>query len=161
MSSLINRLPIASLEIFLDLKPALNEETLDRRILRDFEENKNKQIKSVLVQLLPAKLIPYVLKVANIAEAKPVNAITKEERLTLLRTIKGLPLKARSLRGYEEAIITSGGVSLTEINPKTMESKLVKGLKFCGEVLDVDAFTGGFNMQIAFSTGFAAGNTVC
>ncbi len=160
MSSLINRLPISSLEISLDLKPALDKDMLDRRILRDFEECKNKQIKGALVQLLPAKLIPYVLKVANIAETKPVNAITKEERLALLRTIKGLPLKARSLRGFEEAIITSGGVSLSEINPKTMESKRVSGLKFCGEVLDVDAFTGGFNMQIAFSTGFAAGDTI-
>lgn len=160
MSSLINRLPIGSLEISLDLKPALDEETLNRRILRDFDECKNKQIKGALVQLLPSKLIPYVLKVANITETKPVNAITKEERGALLRAIKGLPLKARSLRGYEEAIITSGGVSLTEINPKTMESKRVRGLKFCGEVLDVDAFTGGFNMQIAFSTGFAAGDTI-
>ena len=160
MSSLINRLPIGSLEISLDLKPALDEETLNRRLLRDFDECKNKQIKGALVQLLPAKLIFYVLKVANIAETKPVNAITKEERGALLRAIKGLPLKARSLRGYEEAIITSGGVSLTEINPKTMESKRVHGLKFCGEVLDVDAFTGGFNMQIAFSTGFAAGDTI-
>lgn len=160
MSSLINRLPISSLEISLDLKPALDEETLNRRILRDFDEFKNKQIKGALVQLLPSKLIPYVLKVANITETKPVNAITKEERGALLRAIKGLPLKARSLRGYEEAIITSGGVSLTEINPKTMESKRVRGLKFCGEVLDVDAFTGGFNMQIAFSTGFAAGDTI-
>lgn len=160
MSSLINRLPIGSLEISLDLKPALDEETLNHRILRDFDECKNKQIKGALVQLLPAKLISYVLKVANIAETKPVNAITKEERGALLRAIKGLPLKARSLRGYEEAIITSGGVSLTEINPKTMESKRVRGLKFCGEVLDVDAFTGGFNMQIAFSTGFAAGDTI-
>ncbi len=160
MSSLINRLPIASLEISLDLKPALDEETLNRRILRDFDECKNKQIKGALVQLLPSKLIPYVLKVANISESKLVNAITKEERGALLRAVKALPLKARSLRGFEEAIITSGGVSLTEINPKTMESKRVHGLKFCGEVLDVDAFTGGFNMQIAFSTGFAAGDSV-
>ena len=160
LSSLINRLSIPSLTITIDLKPALDEQTLDKRILKDFEKYQNRQIKGALCELLPSKLIPYVLKVSGIAETKLVNVLTKEERLSLLKALKALPLKARSLRGFEEAIITSGGVSLSEINPKTMESKRVSGLKFCGEVLDVDAFTGGFNMQIAFSTGYAAGNTV-
>lgn len=160
LSSLINRLPIASVELFLDLKPALDESTLDKRLLRDFEKYKNKQISNALIELLPSKLIPVVLSFSKIFKEKNVNSITKEERFSLIKTLKHMPLKARSLRGYEEAIITSGGVDLKEINPKTMESKRINGLKFCGEVLDVDAFTGGFNMQIAFSTGFAAGNTV-
>ena len=160
LSSLINRLPIPSLLITLDLKPALDEQTLDKRILRDFEKYQNKQIKGALCELLPSKLIPVVLRFSGIPETKTVNVISKAERQALIQTLKAFPLQARSLRGYEEAIVTSGGVNLSEINPKTMESKLVRGLKFCGEVLDVDAFTGGFNMQIAFSTGFAAGNTV-
>ena len=159
-SSVINRLPIPSLALYLDLKPALDEQTLDKRILRDFEKYKNKQIGNALCELLPQKLIAFVLQKSGISDKKNVNVITKEERGRLIKAIKALPFKIRSLRGIEESIVTSGGVSLTEINPKTMESKYVQGLKFCGEVLDIDAFTGGFNMQIAFSTGFAAGNTV-
>ena len=159
-SSIINRLSLGSLSLTLDLKPALDEQTLDKRLLRDFEKYKNKQILNALGELLPQKLIAFVLKASNISEKKLVNILTKEERLRLVHTLKNLPLKIRSLRGFEEAIITSGGVTLTEINPKTMESKLVKGLRFCGEVLDIDAFTGGFNMQIAFATGYAAGNSI-
>ena len=159
-SSIINRLSLGSLSLTLDLKPALDEQTLDKRLLRDFEKYKNKQILNALGELLPQKLIAFVLKTSNISEKKLVNILTKEERLRLVHTLKNLPLKIRSLRGFEEAIITSGGVTLTEINPKTMESKLVKGLRFCGEVLDIDAFTGGFNMQIAFATGYAAGNSI-
>ncbi len=159
-SSIINRLSLGSLSLTLDLKPALDEQTLDKRLLRDFEKYKNKQILNTLGELLPQKLIAFVLKASNISEKKLVNILTKEERLRLVHTLKNLPLKIRSLRGFEEAIITSGGVTLTEINPKTMESKLVKGLRFCGEVLDIDAFTGGFNMQIAFATGYAAGNSI-
>ncbi len=159
-SSVINRLPFPSLTLFLDLKPALDEQTLDKRLLRDFEKYKNKQICNALCELLPQKLIALVLKKSGIDERKNVNILTKEERLRLVKTLKGLSFKVESLRGVEEAIVTSGGVALSEINPKTMESKLVKGLKFCGEVLDIDAFTGGFNMQIAFSTGYAAGNTI-
>ena len=121
---------------------------------------KNKKISNALVELLPQKLIERVLKQSGVSVEKSVNAVTKEERLRLVKTLKGFALKLRGLRGFEEAIITSGGVALTEINPKTMESKKIKGLKFCGEVLDVDAFTGGFNMQIAFSTGFVAGDSV-
>lgn len=159
-SSLINRLPLGSLDIFLDLKPALDEQTLDKRLLRDFEKYKNKQIVNALGELLPQKLIPILLNRAQISLGKSVNVITKEERAKLVRFLKALPIKVRSLRGFEEAIITSGGVELSEINPKTMESKKIRGLRFCGEVLDVDAFTGGFNMQIAFATGYAAGNSI-
>ncbi|MBQ4269378.1 MAG: aminoacetone oxidase family FAD-binding enzyme, partial [Clostridia bacterium] len=160
LSSLINRTPLNDVILSLDLKPALDAQTLDKRILRDFEKYKNKQISNALCELLPQKLIGVVLSFAKINETKNVNVLTKEERVRLVDALKNLPIKLQSLRGFEEAIVTSGGVELTEINPKTMESKKVKGLKFCGEVLDVDAFTGGFNMQIAFSTGYAAGNTV-
>lgn len=160
MSSVINRLPLSSLFVSIDLKPALDEQTLDKRLLRDFEKYKNKQIANALVELLPQKLILAVLKKSGISASKNVNVLTKEERGRLIKTLKAFSIKIQSLRGFNEAIITSGGVELTEINPKTMESKKVEGLKFCGEVLDVDAFTGGFNMQIAFATGFAAGNSI-
>lgn len=159
-SSMINRLPLNNVSLFLDLKPALDEQTLDKRLLRDFEKYKNKQISNALVELIPQKLIGVLLNVCGISEKKNVNILTKEERLLLVKTLKAFPMKIRSLRGFEEAIITSGGVSLSEINPKTMESKKMKGVRFCGEVLDVDAFTGGFNLQIAFATGFAAGNGI-
>ena len=159
-SSLINRHELDKLGAFIDLKPALDVSMLDKRILRDFDKYKNKQIANALVELLPQKLIPVVLKVCGIPANKSVNVLTKEERSTLLQTVKAFPLKLRSLRGIEEAIVTSGGVDLSEINPKTMQSKKIDGLRFCGEVLDVDAFTGGFNMQIAFATGFVAGNTI-
>ena len=159
-SSKINRLPFKNLTFTLDLKPALDETTLDKRILRDFEKYKNKQIANALSELIPQKLIQIILKTSGISYSKAVNVITKEERGRLLKAIKNFPLKIKSLRGFNEAIITSGGVDLKEINPKTMESKRIRGLKFCGEVLDVDAFTGGFNMQIAFSTGFIAGDTI-
>ncbi len=160
VSSLINRLPLDRLSVSLDLKPALDELTLDKRLLRDFEKYKNKQMINALVELLPQKLISCVLSVASISPTKSVNAITREERARLIAALKRFPLKIRGLRGFEEAIITSGGVELSEINPKTMESKKVKGLRFCGEVLDVDAFTGGFNLQIAFATGYLAGNSI-
>ena len=159
-SSVINRMQLQNLLINLDLKPALDEQTLDKRLLREFENYKNKQIFNVLGELLPQKLIAYVLKISGVSAKKAVNAVTKEERLSIVKTLKNLPLKIKSLRGFEEAIITSGGIDLSEINPKTMESKKIKGLRFCGEVLDVDAFTGGFNMQIAFATGYLAGSTI-
>lgn len=159
-SSVINRLPLSSLTATIDLKPALDEQMLDKRLLRDFEKYKNKQISNALVELLPQKLIPIVLSFAGISATKSVNVFSKEERGRLVKTLKGLPIKIRSLRGFEEAIITSGGVDLSEINPKTMECKKVKGIRFCGEVLDVDAFTGGFNLQIAFATGYAAGKSI-
>jgi predicted Rossmann fold flavoprotein len=160
LSSKINRLPIKTVQISLDLKPALDEQTLDKRLLRDFEKYKNKKISNALVELLPQKLIFAVLKVAKISPDKNVNVLTKAERGELIKALKEFPLTPLSLRGIEEAIVTSGGIDLNEINPKTMESKKVSGLKFCGEVLDVDAYTGGFNLQIAFSTGYAAGNTI-
>ncbi len=159
-SSVINRLPLERLTATVDLKPALDEQTLDKRLLRDFEKYKNKQIINAFAELLPQKLISAVLSAAAVSPTKVVNAVTKEERARLVKTLKAFPLKIRSLRGFEEAIITSGGVELSELNPKTMESKKVKGLRFCGEVLDVDAFTGGFNMQIAFATGYAAGKSI-
>lgn len=160
MSSMINRLSLNQVMLYLDLKPALDEQTLDKRLLRDFEKYKNKQISNALVELLPQKLISVVLSHCGISEKKNVNVLTKEERFKLVKTLKAFPIKVRALRGFEEAIITSGGVSLSEINPKTMESKKMKGVRFCGEVLDVDAFTGGFNLQIAFATGYAAGNSI-
>ncbi len=159
-SLLINRLPLEKLQATLDFKPALDETTLDKRLLRDFDKYKNKQIVNALSELLPQKLIPCVLSASGISHSKCVNVLTKEERVRLVKALKAFPLKLRSLRGFEEAIITSGGVELSEINPKTMESKKVQGLRFCGEVLDVDAFTGGFNLQIAFATGFLAGNGI-
>ncbi len=159
-SLVINRLQLQNVTLYLDLKPALDEQTLDKRLLRDFDTYKNKQIINALSELLPAKLIKTVLDASGISPSKNVNVLTKEERARLVKTLKGMPMKAHSLRDFNEAIITSGGVDLSEINPKSMESKKVKGLRFCGEVLDVDAFTGGFNMQIAFATGYAAGNSI-
>ena len=159
-SALINRLPIGSLSAFIDLKPALDLQTLDKRLLRDFEKFKNKQLANALVELLPQKIIGEVLRISGVSPLKAVNAITKEERARLISTIKAFPLKMRSLRGIEEAIVTSGGIDLSEINPKTMQVKKIPNIRFCGEVLDVDAFTGGFNMQIAFATGYAAGNSI-
>lgn len=159
-SSVINRLPFSDLKAYIDLKPALDEQTLDKRLLRDFEKYKNKQIGNALIDILPQKLIVPTLNFCGISEKKIINSITKEERAQLVKILKNFPLKLHSLRGFEEAIITSGGIALSEINPKTMESNKVKGLRFCGEVLDVDAFTGGFNLQIAFATGYAAGKSV-
>ncbi|MDE7329850.1 MAG: NAD(P)/FAD-dependent oxidoreductase, partial [Clostridia bacterium] len=154
-SSLINRLNLNEVTLHLDLKPALDDETLDKRILRDFDNYKNKTVSNCLKELLPAALVPEVLKRSKIDENLKVNAVSRAQRQTLLTNIKNFDMLVASLRDFSEAIITSGGVSVKDINPKTMESKLVKGLYFCGEVLDLDAFTGGFNLQIAFSTGWA------
>lgn len=143
--------------LFIDLKPALDPEQLDRRLLRDFEENRNKQFKNSLGALFPAKLIPVMTELSGIHPDKKVNEITREERHALGELIKRIPLTVTGTRGYEEAIITRGGVSVKEINPSTMESKKVRGLYFAGEVLDLDALTGGFNLQIAWSTGHLAG----
>lgn len=157
-SSVINRLDLDGVILSLDLKPALTQEALDARILRDFSENKNREAENCLKLLLPHALVPEVLLRSGINGRKKVNAVTRTEREMLLTTVKKFDMLVSSLRGFEEAIVTSGGVDVREINPATMESKLVKGLYFCGEVLDVDAVTGGYNLQIAFSTGFAAGN---
>lgn len=141
----------------IDLKPALSEEELDKRILRDFEEFKNKEFKNSLDKLLPKKMIDVVIDLSRINPYKKVNEITKEERYKLVKLLKKFEIIIDGFRPVEEAIVTAGGVSIKEINPKTMESKLVKGLYFAGEVIDVDAYTGGFNLQIAYSTGYTAG----
>ena len=159
-SSCINRLALKSVKLSLDLKPALTAEQLDARLLRDFEIYKNKELANCLKELLPNSMISEVLCRAHISRDKKVNSVTKSERQTLLTIIKNFDMIISSLRGFDEAIVTAGGVCVGEINPKTMESKLIKGLYFCGEVLDLDAFTGGFNLQIAFSTGYAAGNSI-
>ena len=142
----------------IDLKPALSEEKLEERILRDFNELKNKQFKNSLGKLLPQKIIPVIIKKSKIKENKKVNEITREERKKLVHLLKNFEIEVKGFRPIEEAIITSGGVSTKEINPKTMESKIVKGLYFAGEIIDVDGYTGGFNLQIAYSTGYTAGN---
>ncbi len=160
LSAKINRIPMKEVSLFLDLKPALDEKKLEERILRDFNERKNEALKNALRGLLPAALVLPVLQAADIPNRKQVNSVTKEERNSLIETLKRFVLIPQSLRGFSEAVVTSGGVNLKEINPKTMESKLIKGLRFCGEVLDADAYTGGFNLQIAFSTGFICGNTI-
>lgn len=147
-----------SLELKIDLKPALSESQLDERLQRDFFRYQNRQLQNAMDDLLPKKLIPIVIACSQISPDKKVNIITREERLQLVQILKGLPLHITGYRDYKEAIITRGGVNVKEINPQTMESKLVKGLFFVGEVLDVDALTGGFNLQIAWSTGYAAGN---
>ena len=141
----------------IDLKPALNEEKLDARLLRDFEKNKNKIFRNSLDELLPQKLIEPIIELTGINPNKKVNEITKLERQNLVKLLKNLKIKVNGFRPIDEAIITSGGIAINEINPKTMESKLVQGLYFAGEIIDVDAYTGGFNLQIAYSTGYVAG----
>ena len=148
------------LSMEIDLKPALTKEQLDKRILRDFEENQNKQFKNAIPKLLPLKMIPVVIELSGIQPEKKVNEITKEEREQLVKTMKHFPVTITGLRDFNEAIITRGGVSVKEINPSTMESKKIKHLYFAGEVMDVDAVTGGFNLQIAWSTGYLAGASI-
>jgi predicted Rossmann fold flavoprotein len=145
------------IKISIDLKPALSEEELDKRIIRDFEKNTNKQFKNSLDELFPQKMIPVVIALSGIDESKEVHQITKLERKAFVKLIKGFTITISGTRPIEEAIVTSGGINLKEISPKTMESKVVKGLYFAGEIIDLDAFTGGFNLQIAFSTGYTAG----
>ena len=144
----------------IGLKPALTEEQLDARLLREFEEAKNKQFKNAVVHLFPAKMIPVMLEAGAIDPEKKVNEITREERMGFVHLIKAFPLTLCGVRDFNEAIITRGGVSVKEVNPSTMESKLVPGLYFCGELLDLDAMTGGFNLQIAWSTGHLAGESI-
>lgn len=147
-------------EIHIDLKPALSYEQLDKRIQRDFLENSNKNFINALDALLPKKLVPVIVKLSGIKPAVKVNQITKQQRSELVNLLKDLKVTVLGFRPIEEAIVTSGGVSVKEIDPKTMESKLCKGLYFAGEVIDVDAYTGGFNLQIAFSTGKLAGSSI-
>lgn len=144
----------------IDLKPALTEEQLDARLLREFAEAKNKQFKNAVGHLFPSKMIPVMLDISGIDPEKKVNEITREERSGFIKKIKAFPVTLHGLRDFNEAIITRGGVKVREVNPSTMESKLVKGLYFCGELLDLDAMTGGFNLQIAWSTGYLAGDSV-
>lgn len=146
-------------KVVIDLKPALPEEKLDERLLRDFEDNKNKDFINSLGELLPRKLIPIIVKLSKIEPSAKINQITREQRQGLVKLLKNLTLTVTGFRPIDEAIITKGGIALSEVNPKTMESKIVSGLYFAGEVLDVDAFTGGFNLQIAFSTGYSAGES--
>ena len=147
------------LKMDIDLKPALSKEQLDARILRDFDEAKNKQFKNALNHLLPAKLIPVMIKRSGIDPEKQVNEVTAEERKRLVDLTKAFTVTLTGLRGYNEAIVTQGGVNVKEVNPSTMESKKLKGLYFAGEVLDLDGVTGGFNLQIAWSTGMLAGRS--
>mgnify|MGYP002625799223 CR=1 FL=1 len=151
-SSYLTKYYDKELKLSIDLKPALSEEQLDARLLRDFEENSNKNFQNSLDNLLPKSLIPVIIDISGIKPYKKVHSVTKEERLRLLKALKGFEFNITGSRGFEEAIITQGGVCAKEINPKTMECKKVKGLSFIGEVLDVDALTGGFNLQIAWST---------
>ncbi len=146
-------------ELLLDLKPALSEKQLDTRVLRDFDEGLNKQFKNVIGSLFPSKLVPVMIRLSGIDPERPVHDITKEERLGFVKLIKNLPITVIGTRSFNEAIITRGGVDVKEINPSTMESKLVKGLFFAGEVIDVDTETGGFNLQVAWSTGHLAGTS--
>lgn len=148
------------LTLSIDLKPALSEDQLDARIRRDFEDSANKLFKNSLSRLYPAKLIPVIIGRSGISPEKRVNEVTREERQRLLEATKRFTLTLTGTRGFKEAIITQGGVAVKEINPATMESKLVKNLRFAGEVLDLDAVTGGFNLQIAWSTGWAAGSSI-
>ncbi len=159
-SYVADRIKKEPLTLSIDLKPALGEEQLDARILRDFEEAKNKQFKNSLNQLLPAKFIPVIIERSGISPEKKVNEITREERSHLVQAVKDFRITLTGLRDYKEAIITQGGVSVKEVNPSTMESKKTAGLYFAGEVLDLDAVTGGFNLQIAWSTGYLAGSSV-
>ncbi|MBQ4345684.1 MAG: NAD(P)/FAD-dependent oxidoreductase [Oscillospiraceae bacterium] len=149
-----------SYQVWIDMKPALSQEQLDVRILRDFGESPNRLLCNTLQKLLPSSMIPVVMRLAGLPDDLRVNSVTKAQRTRLLEVVKAMPLHCRSMRPIAEAIVTRGGVSVKEVSPKTMESKLCKGLFFAGELLDVDAYTGGYNLQIAFATGYAAGYSI-
>lgn len=159
-SYIVKELENTNLDLYLDLKPALNFEKLELRILKDFDEGKNKSIKNILTALLPSALIPIILDIAAIDSNKKVNEISKKERNILINNIKALKFTITSTRGFKEAIITKGGIDTKEVKPKTMESKLIKNLFFAGEVLDIDALTGGYNLQIAWSSAWCAGENI-
>ena len=159
-SYIAKKLKEKELRLVIDLKPALTFEQLDQRVLRDFEENINKQFKNAIQKLFPSKMIPVILALSSIDAEKKVNTISKEERQEFVNLIKNFTLTIRGVRDFNEAIITQGGVNVKEINPSTMESKIIQNLYFVGEVLDLDALTGGFNLQIAWSTGYAAGTNI-
>ncbi len=157
MSAHLRDIAPSKYKILIDLKPALDEKTLDRRLISDFEKGKNKNFINALTELLPSKMIPVFVRLSGILPERKVNSIIKEERARLLSLLKSFELTVKAPRSIDEAIITSGGIDVREINPKTMESKLIPGLFFAGEIIDVDAYTGGFNLQIAWSTGRLAG----
>ncbi len=159
-SSHIPKMEQGRYKIFIDMKPALDSDALDKRILRDFSEIPNRLFANSLSKLLPTKMIPVIVKLSGIAPDKQVNSVTKQERAELVKLLKSFPVTIKDFRPLSEAIVTSGGIKVSEISPKTMESKLVQGLFFAGEIMDVDAYTGGFNLQIAFSTGVTAGNNM-
>lgn len=148
------------LQLFIDLKPALSYEALDKRILREFDDAKNKQFKNSINKLLPSKMIPVIIGLSGIDPDKKVNEISKGEREGLVNLLKKLPVTLNGTRQWNEAIVTKGGISTKDINPSTMESKIIKNLYFAGEVLDLDALTGGYNLQIAWSTGALAGKSI-
>lgn len=157
MSAHLSDISSGKYKILIDLKPALDEKTLDKRLISDFEKGKNKNFINALTELLPSKMIPVFVKLSGIMPDRKVNSITKLERARILSLLKSFELTVKSARSIDEAIITSGGIDVREINPKTMESKKIRGLYFAGEIIDVDAYTGGFNLQIAWSTGRLAG----
>ena len=159
-SAHMRRMGQAQYRLLIDLKPGLDEKKLDARILRDFNKYTNRDFKNALVDLAGHSMIPVLVRLSHIPEDKPVHDITRQERLGLVRLLKAFPVSISDFRPIDEAIVTAGGVSTKEVNPRTMESKLVSGLYFAGEVLDIDAYTGGFNLQIAWSTGYVAGNAV-
>ena len=159
-SSYYNKCKDKDVTVTIDLKPALTAEQLDKRILREFEQNLNKQLKNVIGSLYPSKLTPVMIDLSGIGGEKKIHEITRQERDQLTTLTKGLQMHVSGLRDYTEAIITQGGVKVKEVNPSTMESKLVKGLYFAGELLDLDAVTGGFNLQVAWSTGHLAGSSI-
>ena len=150
---------VSTLTLSIDLKPALDEKTLDARLLSDFAKNSNKDLINALGDLLPSKMIEPFITLSGVDARKKVNTITKEDRLAILKTFKSFDIPIDGFRPIEEAIITRGGIEVKEISPKTLESKIVPGLYFAGEVIDVDAYTGGYNLQIAFSTGYLAGKS--
>ncbi len=157
-SSLVNDAILKrNLQMEIDLKPALSYEQLDHRIVRDFKEGLNRQFSNAIMKLYPSKLVPVMIQLSEIPPDKKVNEITREERMRLVACTKQFPVTLTGLRGFEEAIITRGGVSTKEVNPSTMESRFLQGLYFAGELLDVDALTGGFNLQVAWSSGYLAG----
>lgn len=157
LSKIVSENPSKNLKLKIDFKPALDFPTLDKRIQRDFEENSNKQYKNSINKLMPAKLIPVMIELSKIDPNKKVNEITKEERKRLIKLLKEFELNVNGVVGFEKAIVTSGGVDIKEVNPKTMQSKIIDNLFLAGEVLDIDGPTGGYNLQVAWSTGYLAG----
>lgn len=161
-SSIVGKtlLETGELEAFIDLKPALSNDELDARILRDFNDNMNKHLSSVLRGLMPSSMVPVFIELMEFDDRRQINSVTKEERALLVKILKSFPFTITGLRDFKEAIVTQGGVSVKEIDPSTMKCKNIDGLSFAGEVLDLDAFTGGFNLQIAWSTGYLAGLSI-